>query len=108
MCIRDRGYYEGLKIIDKYLSILMDNLHDDDVLIITGDHGTDPTDGKTDHSREYVPFVIYKNNIIPKNIGSGNTFANIASTISEFYGLENIFPGKSFIQDIWYKRHNDK
>ena len=78
----------------------MDNLHDDDVLIITGDHGTDPTDGKTDHSREYVPFVIYKNNIIPKNIGSGNTFANIASTISEFYGLENIFPGKSFIQDI--------
>ena len=95
-----QGYYEGLKIIDKHLSKLMDNLHDDDVLIITGDHGTDPTDGKTDHSREYVPFVISKNDINPNNIGSGNTFANIASTISEFYGLENIFPGKSFIQDI--------
>ena len=45
-------------------------------------------------------FVSTKFNISPKNIGSGNTFANIASTISEFYGLENIFPGKSFIQDI--------
>jgi phosphopentomutase len=95
-----QGYYEGLKIIDKHLSILMDNLHDDDVLIITGDHGTDPTDGKTDHSREYVPFVIFKNNLNPKNIGSGDTFANIASTISEFYGLENIFTGKSVFKYI--------
>ena len=95
-----KGYYEGLKIIDRQLSKLMDNLHDDDVLIITGDHGTDPTDGKTDHSREYVPFVIFKNNLNPKNIGSGNTFANIASTISEFYGLENIFTGKSVFKYI--------
>jgi len=89
------GYYEGLKIIDDGLDKLMSVLDDEDIIIITGDHGTDPTDGKTDHSREYVPFVIYKKNLKPKYIGEGNTFSDIASTISDIYKIENIFPGKS-------------
>ena len=89
------GYYEGLKIIDDGLDKLMSVLNDEDIIIITGDHGTDPTDGKTDHSREYVPFVIYKKNLNPKYIGEGNTFSDIASTISDIYEIENIFPGKS-------------
>ena len=59
------GYYDGLKIIDNGLDKLISVLNDDDIIIITGDHGTDPTDGKTDHSREYVPFIIYKNNLKP-------------------------------------------
>ena len=89
------GYYEGLKIIDDGLDKLISVLNDEDIIIITGDHGTDPTDGKTDHSREYVPFVIYKKNLKPKYIGEGNTFSDIASTISDIYEIENIFPGKS-------------
>jgi len=89
------GYYEGLKIIDDGLDKLISVLNDEDIIIITGDHGTDPTDGKTDHSREYVPFVIYKKNLNPKYIGEGNTFSDIASTISDIYEIENIFPGKS-------------
>ena len=89
------GYYEGLKIIDDGLDKLISVLNDEDIIIITGDHGTDPTDGKTDHSREFVPFVIYKKNLKPKYIGEGNTFSDIASTISDIYKIENIFPGKS-------------
>ena len=89
------GYYDGLKIIDNGLDKLISVLNDDDIIIITGDHGTDPTDGKTDHSREYVPFIIYKNNLKPKYIGEGDTFSDIAATISDIYEIENIFPGKS-------------
>ena len=77
------------------VQISLSVLNDEDIIIITGDHGTDPTDGKTDHSREYVPFVIYKKNLNPKYIGEGNTFSDIASTISDIYEIENIFPGKS-------------
>ena len=95
-----KGYYEGLKIIDKNLNKLLKVISDDDLLILTGDHGTDPTDGKTDHSREYVPLVVYKNNIKGNNIGEKDTFSVIASSISEFFGLKNIFYGDSFLEDI--------
>ena len=72
----------------------------DDLLILTGDHGTDPTDGKTDHSREYVPFVAYKKNGKAKYIGDVEGLTNIASTIAEFFNLENIFVGKCFLNHI--------
>ena len=94
------GYYKGLQIIDKGLSSVVKKLKDSDLLILTGDHGTDPTDGKTDHSREYVPFVAYRNNCLASYIGDVEGFANIASTVSEFFNLENIFPGKSFLNQI--------
>ena len=94
------GYYKGLQIIDKGISSVVEKLKDDDLLILTGDHGTDPTDGKTDHSREYVPFVAYRNNCVASYIGDIEGFANIASTVSEFFNLENIFPGKSFLNQI--------
>ena len=94
------GYYEGLKIIDKNLNKLLNIMDNDDLLILTGDHGTDPTDGKTDHSREYVPLVAYKNNSKGKDIGEKDTFAVIASSISEFFGLNNIFNSESFLKEI--------
>tara|TARA_B100002051_G_scaffold8444_1_gene7102 strand:+ start:667 stop:1818 length:1152 start_codon:yes stop_codon:yes gene_type:complete len=94
------GYYKGLQIIDKGISSVVEKLKDNDLLILTGDHGTDPTDGKTDHSREYVPFVAYRNNCVASYIGDIEGFANIASTVSEFFNLENIFPGKSFLNQI--------
>ena len=94
------GYYKGLQIIDKGISSVIEKLKDNDLLILTGDHGTDPTDGKTDHSREYVPFVAYRKNCVAGYIGDVEGFANIASTVSEFFNLENIFPGKSFLNQI--------
>ena len=95
-----KGYYEGLKIIDKNLNKLLNVISDEDLLILTGDHGTDPTDGKSDHSREYVPLVAYKNNIEGRNIGERSSFSVIAASISEFFELKNIFYGDSFIEDI--------
>ena len=94
------GYYKGLQIIDKGMSRVIEKLKDNDLLILTGDHGTDPTDGKTDHSREYVPFVAYRNNCVANYIGDVEGFSNIASTVSEFFNLKNIFPGKSFLNQI--------
>ena len=73
---------------------------DDDLLIFTGDHGTDPTDGKTDHSREYVPLVAYQNNLKGNNIPEQDSFSVIAATISEFFNLESIFYGDSFLEDL--------
>ena len=95
-----RGYYNGLQLIDSGIEKVLKNLKEDDLLILTGDHGTDPTDGKTDHSREYVPFVAYKINGKAEYIGDVNGFSNVASTISEYFELENIFPGKSFLNQI--------
>ena len=95
-----KGYYEGLKIIDSYIGDLLNILDDKDLLLLTGDHGTDPTDGKTDHSREYVPFIAYRNNGKAEYIGDIEGFSNVASTISDFFNLENIFPGKSFLNQI--------
>jgi len=97
------GYYEGLKIIDKYLNKLIKILNDEDLLILTGDHGTDPTDGKTDHSREYVPLVAYKNNLKGNNIGEKDSFSVIASSISEYFNLKNVFYGNSFLKEILKK-----
>ena len=94
------GYYEGLKIIDKNLNKLIKILNDEDLLILTGDHGTDPTDGKTDHSREYVPLVAYKNNLKGNNIGEKDSFSVIASSITEFFNLKKIFYGDSFLEEI--------
>ena len=95
-----RGYYNGLQLIDSGIEIVLQNMKEDDLLILTGDHGTDPTDGKTDHSREYVPFVAYKISGKAEYIGDVDGFSNVASTISEYFELENIFPGKSFLNQI--------
>jgi phosphopentomutase len=94
------GYYKGLQIIDEEIGKILNELNDEDLIIFTGDHGTDPTDGKTDHSREFVPMVAYKNNCKAKYIGDLNGFYNVASSISDYFGLENIFPGNSFLNDI--------
>ena len=96
-----QGYYDGLKLIDSGLEKIIKQLNDDDLLIITGDHGTDPTDGKTDHSREYVPLVAFKNNIESKNIGDRTSFADISSTICDFFNIPDIFvDGSSFYEKI--------
>ena len=95
-----QGYYEGLKLIDRKIQGILDVMSENDLIIFTGDHGTDPTDGKTDHSREYVPMVAYKKNGKGEYIGDLEGFYNVASTICDFFELINIFPGKSFLNQI--------
>jgi len=91
------GYAKGLEYFDKRLPELIESLKDDDLLIITADHGCDPTHKGTDHTRENVPvFGMLKNKNLD-NIGIRDTFADMAATISEHLGLPNSNFGKSFL-----------
>lgn len=96
-----KGYAEALEYFDSKLPELMDNLKDTDMLIITGDHGNDPSTPSTDHSREYVPILIYgkqiKENI---NLGTRKTFADISATILEILNLPKLKNGESFKDKI--------
>ncbi|MBO5338504.1 MAG: phosphopentomutase [Clostridia bacterium] len=82
------GYASALSEFDMYLPRIMSSLRDDDLLIITADHGCDPGDTSTDHTREYVPLLIYKKEINPKNLGILPSYSVIASTIAEFFGID--------------------
>jgi phosphopentomutase len=81
---------------------LLPLLQEDDLLIITADHGCDPTiKTSTDHTREYVPLLVYgKKTAQGVNLDTRHTFSDIAKTVAEIFGLENTFPGKSFLEEI--------
>lgn len=95
-----RGYADCLIEFDGRVPELMENLRENDILIITADHGCDPTTPSTDHSREYVPLLVYKKGITPVNLGVRKTYADIAATIAEYFGLEYETPGESFLGEI--------
>ena len=75
-------------------------MKDDDLLILTADHGNDPCTPGTDHTREYVPLLVYHHNIKLKELPLRQTFADIAKTIDENFELNTITHGTSFYQDI--------
>lgn len=95
------GYAKALTYFDERLPEMLASLREDDLLMITADHGCDPVTPSTDHSREYTPFVIYgdkvKNNT---NLGTRESFADIAATILEYFGIEQKVSGKSVLKDI--------
>lgn len=79
------GYGKALEEIDVYMGEIIDNLKEDDLLIITADHGCDPTVEGTDHTREYVPVIFYHKNIEPKDLGLMIGFDNVAKYIREWF-----------------------
>ena len=81
------GYAEALNAFDAWLSDALPKLRDNDVLIVTADHGCDPTDNSTDHTREYVPFLMYGKNIPSQNLGTIDGFDHISRTVTDL--LEN-------------------
>lgn len=92
-----QGYAEALAEFDQSLPRILDAMNDDDILIITADHGCDPTTPSTDHSREYVPLLVYGQSIRQGvNLGTRSTFCDIAATLAELLGIEESFCGKSF------------
>ncbi|MGD9567840.1 MAG: phosphopentomutase [Sedimentibacter sp.] len=96
-----QGYADALKYFDDKLPEIMDNLKDDDVLIITADHGCDPTTESTDHSREYIPLLFYGKNIkANNNLGILDTYASIGKTILNMLNIENNIEGKSVLGNI--------
>ena len=96
------GFAKSLKEFDERIPEILSNLNDEDLLILTADHGNDPTDLSTDHTREYVPLlVVDKKNKVGKNLGTRETFSDIATTIGEFFGLDcSSLSGKSFLNNI--------
>jgi phosphopentomutase len=96
-----RGYANALMAFDARMPEINASLKDDDILIITADHGCDPTTPSTDHSREYVPLIVYgrhlKGNI---NLGIRETFADIGALISEYLKIKSPASGSSFLDKI--------
>ena len=93
------GYAKAMTEFDVSLGTFMENMRDDDVLIITADHGCDPSTPSTDHSREYTPMLIYGKNI--KNgvdLGTRKSFADISATVLEYLGVsQEDTCGESFL-----------
>lgn len=88
------GYAKALSEFDYYLSELCNNLKDDDFLMITADHGCDPLFKGTDHTREYVPLIIYGKKIKPINLGTIEGFNVIAKTACSLLGVKSDFNAK--------------
>lgn len=94
------GYAKAYTEFDKWLETFLPKLREDDILMITADHGCDPSTPSTDHSREYVPLLIYGNKIIPKNLGIRKTYSDIGKTIEEYFGINSDISGESFLKQI--------
>ena len=95
------GYGEALKEFDNRLPEIINSMANEDILIITADHGCDPTTNSTDHSREYIPVLIYGKNIKKGvNIGIRECFCDIGKTILQAFDVNNEITGKSFYKEI--------
>lgn len=90
------GYAKALKQLDDYLPEFLALLGKDDVLMITADHGCDPTWQGTDHTREYVPVIAYTPGMNAVNLGERGTFADIGQTLAQWFSLEPLEYGNSF------------
>jgi phosphopentomutase len=92
------GYKNALQEFDARLPEILSKLQDDDLLIITADHGCDPTTSSTDHSREYVPILAYGKNLAQGvDIGIRKTFSDMGKTVLDHLGIENELFGESFL-----------
>lgn len=96
-----KGYKEALEEFDARIPEIIAALNDDDILIINADHGNDPTYKGTDHTREYIPVLVYGKNIKQGvNLGIRNSFADIGATVTDILNVEAPKAGKSFKNDI--------
>lgn len=95
------GYASALTAFDRWLSHFIPQLGPEDVLMITADHGCDPGYTQTtDHTREYVPLLIYGDAIRPINLGTRAGFCDIAATIAEWFGVPDTGAGTSFAKEV--------
>ena len=91
------GYAAALSEFDRWLSVFTDNMREDDILIITADHGCDPGDNHTDHTREYTPLIMYGSRVKPRNLGTRESFADIAATVAKYLQVDFNSQGKEMI-----------
>lgn len=95
------GYKNALEALDSRVPEILAAMRPADIVVFTADHGCDPTTSSTDHSREYIPILCFGNSVIAgTSIGVRKSFADIAATAAEFFGLDHQRFGTSFYQQI--------
>ncbi len=82
------GYAAAMTAFDRWLADFLPMLREEDLLLITADHGCDPATPSTDHSREYTPLLVYSPTLAAKNLGTRDTFADIAATVLDWLGVD--------------------
>jgi phosphopentomutase len=95
-----QGYYNALKTFDDSIPEIQKRLLKDDLVIVSADHGVDPTTESTDHSREYVPLLVFGPSIGGVDLGIRQTFADVGATITENFNLEPPMIGSSFLKEL--------
>jgi len=91
------GYAAAIEAFDKRLPELIQNLQEDDIVIISADHGCDPTWPGTDHTREHIPVLVFGPKVKSVDLGKRETFADIGKTIAEYFEILGIEAGHSFL-----------
>ncbi len=95
------GYAKALSEFDAWLPTLLQQLGEEDIVMITADHGCDPAyTATTDHTREYVPLLVLGKAVKPVNLGTRSTFADIAATVADLLNVDYPCPGTSFAKEI--------
>lgn len=95
------GYANGLVEFDNRLPEILHSMHEDDILVINADHGCDPTTPSTDHSREYIPLLVYGKQVKPGvDLGTRTTFADIGQSIADLLDVDPINEGTSFKKEL--------
>lgn len=98
------GFARELEVFDQFLHSLLHNIRDGDLLFITADHGCDPTFPGSNHTREFVPVLAYSHDVKITNLGTRESFADLAATIAEVLDCGTSPAGKSFARDIFGRR----
>lgn len=97
-----QGYAEALEEIDRAIPAMAEKLGDGDILILTSDHGNDPTDNSTDHTREFVPLLVLSGNLKQEgmNLGTRETFSDVSASVLDYFGVDNPLAGDSFLGEM--------
>ncbi|HYK82937.1 MAG TPA: phosphopentomutase [Gemmatimonadales bacterium] len=95
------GFHQGLLALDRWIPRLEARVKGDDLIILTADHGNDPTTPSTDHSREAVPLLVLGPRVRPQPLGERATFADLGATVAEYFDVPPLAAGTSFWREIW-------
>lgn len=94
------GYAAGFAEFDRWLPSFLSGMHEGDLLIVTADHGCDPGDDSTDHTREYISILLYGAGVSPAPLGIRDTFSDIGATVADALGVPFDCPGRSMLPEV--------
>ena len=95
-----QGYAEAVMKLDGWLAGFIADMREDDILMITADHGCDPTYAGTDHTRENVPVLVYGKEVKAGNLGTRESFSDVAATVADIFEIPYDLNGESFKKDL--------